>query len=38
LALYSTSGFHLYIKTGLYFILYPITYKNIKTEFKNTLI
>jgi len=35
LARYSTSGFHFYIKTGIFFILYPITYQNIKTELKN---
>jgi len=30
LARYSTSGFNLYKKTGIYFILYPITYQNIE--------
>jgi len=30
------SGFHIYIKTGIYFILYPISYQNIKTELKSS--
>jgi len=33
LARYSASGFHIYIKTGIYLILYPT--KQIKTELKN---
>jgi len=28
LARYNASGFHLYIKIGIYFMLYPITYQN----------
>jgi len=29
LARYSDSGFHLYIKTGIYFILYPTELENV---------
>jgi len=31
LARYSASGFHLYMKTKIYFILYPITYQNMNS-------
>jgi len=35
LARYNASEFHVHIKTGIYFILHPIIYQNIKTECKN---
>jgi len=34
-ARYSASEFHHHIKTGIYFILYIISYQNIKIELKN---
>jgi len=38
LAHYRASGFYLYIKIGIYFILYSITYQNVKTELKNRFL
>jgi len=38
LARYNVSEFHLHIKTGIYFILHPITYQNFKTKLKNVCL